>query len=335
MAIGWQKNIFANCDPAQLNQTAKKCLAGCLDAFGKDYQAANPKNVGDQNMLTGKIQKVDIEGGFYGIVGDDGQKYDPVNLKDEFKKDGLPVKFTVQEKTGMVSVRMWGKIVEVTSMEIAEKKTESPVTLQWFGHASFKICYGKQVVYIDPWKLKEAFNDAAIVLISHSHYDHYSPDDLKKISNSNTKLIASADVIAKEGKGTALKPGQTIDVNGIRITGVPAYNPAKQFHPRANNWLGFIIEIGGIRIYYAGDTDIIPEMRTLKNIDVALLPIGGNFTMDPVEAAQAVKIIKPKQAVPYHFGDIVGKPADGRKFAELADCDVLLINPGDIVALKE
>lgn len=132
-----------------------------------------------------------------------------------------------------------------------------------------------------------------------------------------------------------LKPGQTIDVNGIRITGVPAYNPAKQFHPRANNWLGFIIEIGGIRIYYAGDTDIIPEMRTLKNIDVALLPIGGNFTMDPVEAAQAVKIIKPKQAVPYHFGDIVGKPADGRKFAELADCDVLLINPGDIVALKE
>lgn len=286
-------------------------------------------------MLTGKIQKVDIEGGFFGIIGDDGQKYDPVNLKDVFKKDGLAVKFTVQEKPGTVSFRMWGKIVEVTSMEIAEKQPSTAVTLQWFGHASFKLCFDKQVIYIDPWKLKDTPRDATLVLVSHSHYDHYSPDDLKKISKSDTKLIASADVIAKEGKGTAIKPGQTIEADGIKITGIPAYNPAKQFHPRANNWLGFIIEIGNVRIYYAGDTDIIEEMKTLKNIDAALLPVGGRFTMTADEAAQAVKIIKPKEAVPYHFGDIVGTPADGRKFAQSADCDVLLINPGDIAVLKE
>src|SRR5512135_201988 len=98
-----------------------------------------------------------------------------MNLKEKFKKDRMSVKFTVKEKTGAVSFHMWGKIVEVTSMEIAEKKSVSPVTLQWFGHASFKICLANQAVYIDPWKLKEADNDATVALVSHSHSDHYSP----------------------------------------------------------------------------------------------------------------------------------------------------------------
>jgi len=339
-AIFWQKNSLASCDSSQIGQTAKKCLADCLDAFGKELKSEKSENARGQSMITGKIQRVNLEGGFFGIAGDDGQKYDPINLKDEFKKDGLAVKFTVKEKTGMVGIHMWGKIVEVVSMEAAEQKPAGPVTLQWLGHASFKISYGRQVIYIDPWKLKEAQKDATLVLVSHSHPDHYSPDDLKKIFKPDTKLIAPEDVIVKERKGTALKYAETFvisGVNGVKITGSSAYNPKKQFHPKSQNWLGFIIDIGGVRIYYAGDTDIIDEMKILKNIniDVALLPVGGNFTMNADEAAEAVKIIKPKQAIPYHFGDIVGKAADGRRFAQLADCDVLLINPGDIVSLKE
>lgn len=97
-AITWQKNRFANCEASQLGQTAKKCLADCLDAFGREFESANPKNMGGQNMLIGKIQKINLEGGFFGIIGDDGQKYDPVNLADEFRKDGLAVKFTVRER---------------------------------------------------------------------------------------------------------------------------------------------------------------------------------------------------------------------------------------------
>jgi L-ascorbate metabolism protein UlaG (beta-lactamase superfamily) len=286
-------------------------------------------------MLTGQIKFLNIEGGFYGILADDGQKFDPLNLPAQFKKDGLRVRFAVKVKEGMASFHMWGKIVEIVNIEIAGKEADMTVTLQWLGHSSFKICHSGQVIYIDPWKLKQASDDATIVLISHSHYDHYSPDDLKKIWSANTKLIGPADVVAKEGKGETLMPGQTIEVAGIKITGVPAYNPAKQFHPKSNNWLGFVIEIDSVRIYYAGDTDAIDEMKSLKNIDVALLPIGGKFTMNVDEGAAAVKFIKPKQTIPCHFGDIVGSSGDAKRFARIADCDVLLIKPGDIVSLKE
>jgi L-ascorbate metabolism protein UlaG (beta-lactamase superfamily) len=291
-------------------------------------------------MLTGQVKFQNIEGGFYGILADDGQKFDPGKLPPEFRKDGMRIRFTVKPKENTMSFRMWGKIVDIISIEHAEKEAtmaaaNTAITLQWFGHASFKICNEGRVIYIDPWKLKDAPNDAAIILVSHSHYDHYSPDDLKKVWSANTKLFAPADVTAKEGKGEILLPGQTIEAAGVKITGIPAYNPAKQFHPKSNNWLGFVIEIGSVRIYYAGDTDLIDEMKSLKNIDVALLPIGGKFTMNIDEAAQAVKIIKPKEAIPSHFGDIVGSPGDSRKFAGIADCDVLLIKPGDIVLLKE
>jgi L-ascorbate metabolism protein UlaG (beta-lactamase superfamily) len=345
-AIAWQKNRFASCQAGQVSDTVKKCLADCLDAFGREFSAANPKkdqsatqtadkNAGGQNMLTGQIKHITIEGGFYGIIGDDGQKYDPVNLANEFKKDGLRVRFAVKEKEGVAGFHMWGKIVEIVSIEVAGKEADTAVTLQWLGHASFRICHKDDVVYIDPWKLKEGANDATVVLVSHSHSDHYSPDDLQKIWTANTKLISSADVVAKEGKGEILKPGQTIEVAGIKITGVAAYNPAKQFHPRSNNWLGFVIEINSIRIYFAGDTDIVDEMKSLKNIDVALLPVGGKYTMDANEAAQAVKFIKPKQAIPCHFGEVVGGESDAMRFAEAADCDVLLVKPGEIVMLKE
>jgi len=223
---------------------------------------------------------------------------------------------------------------EETAVQKGKEKAMS-VKLQWFGHASFKISSGSDVIYIDPWKLKDTPHDATIVLVSHSHYDHYSAEDIAKVSGMTTKFIAAEDVIQKQGKGQTLKPGQSIDVNGIKITGIPAYNLAKQFHPKSNNWLGFVIEIAGKRIYYAGDTDLTDEMKALKNIDLALLPVGGKFTMNAAEAADATKQFKPRQAIPCHWGDVdvVGSQADADNFKKLAACKVTVLKPGESITI--
>lgn len=207
------------------------------------------------------------------------------------------------------------------------------MTLQWLGHASFRICDGETVIYIDPWKLKNSPHDATLILVSHSHYDHYSANDIAAVNGPDTKLIASADVIAAEKTGEVLAPGQTTEFGGVRVIGIPAYNPAKQFHPKANDWLGFIVEAGSKRIYYAGDSDITNEMKALTNIDIALLPVGGTYTMNAVEAAEAVKNFKPKQAIPYHWGDIVGDRSNAEQFAKTAPCEVKVLSPGKSVNL--
>lgn len=207
-------------------------------------------------------------------------------------------------------------------------------TLQWLGHASFKICYQDNIIYIDPWKLKDSPGDATVVLVSHSHYDHYSSDDIVKVSRSDAKLIASADVVKKEKNGEMIMPGSTVDFGGVRVSGVAAYNPGKQFHPKAKNWLGFIIEVGQKRIYYAGDTDLTEEMKSLKEIDVALLPVGGTYTLNAEEAAEATGYIKPKIAIPYHWGEIVGSSADADKFANTAECKVQVLSVGETINLE-
>jgi len=207
------------------------------------------------------------------------------------------------------------------------------ITLKWLGHASFKICHDDTVIYIDPWKLKDSPKDASLVLISHSHYDHYSQEDIAKVISAGTTLIASADVVEKKKSGNVISPGQTIQLDNVQIQGVAAYNPAKNFHPKRNNWLGFIIEVGSKRIYYAGDTDLTDEMKSLKEIDVALLPVGGTYTMDAAEAAEATGHIKPKQAIPYHWGDIVGGRSDAEAFSDAAECEVQILSPGETIGL--
>jgi len=171
------------------------------------------------------------------------------------------------------------------------------------------------------------------VLVSHSHYDHYSQEDVAKVSGADTKLIGSTDVIAKEKEGQAITPGQTIEPGSIRVSAVAAYNPNKQFHPKSNNWIGFVIEIGSKRIYYAGDTDQTDEMKSLKEIDVALLPVGGTYTMNAAQAAEAVGYFKPKMAIPYHWGDIVGGRADAEAFSKTADCETKILTPGEMISL--
>ena len=207
------------------------------------------------------------------------------------------------------------------------------ITVLWLGHASFKIVAPDAIIYIDPWKINDAPHDASVVLVSHSHYDHYSPDDVAKVAAADTELIASDDVVAKHGSGRAIKPGDTLEFAGGKVTAVSAYNPNKQFHPQANNWVGFIVEIDGKRIYYAGDTDLTPEMKALTNIDLALMPVAATYTMNAQEASDAVNEFKPAQALPYHWGDIVGDDSDAEKFKKFAPCQVNLLKPGQSMML--
>ncbi|MBA7638568.1 hypothetical protein ES703_46224 [subsurface metagenome] len=217
--------------------------------------------------------------------------------------------------------------------EETRKEASMGITIQWLGHASFKICHEDIVIYIDPWKLKESPGDATLVFVSHSHHDHYSPGDIAKVSGPDTKLIASADVVAKEKAGEAIMPGLMIELEGVRVRGVAAYNSDKQFHPKANNWVGFLIEIGSKQIYYAGDTDLTEQIKNLKDIiDVALLPVGGTYTMNAEEAAEATKYIKPALAIPYHWGDIIGGQEDAEKFAALAECEVKILKAGETIS---
>ncbi len=216
----------------------------------------------------------------------------------------------------------------------AVKEAAMGTTLQWLGHASFKICHEDKIIYIDPWKIKDSAQNATLVLISHSHYDHYSPEDIARVSGPNTKLVASADVVSKQGAGEPISPGLTVKLDGITVQGIAAYNPRKQFHPKANNWTGFIIQLDSKRIYYAGDTDLTEEMKVVGEIDVALLPVGGTYTMDAEDAAVATRQINPKMVIPYHWGDIVGGRSDAEKFSKIAGSDVQILTPGQTINLE-
>ena len=227
------------------------------------------------------------------------------------------------------------KTAETAAEEGTRKEAAMGTTIQWLGHASFRICHQANIIYIDPWKLKDAPHDATLVLVSHSHYDHYSPQDIANVSGPNTKLIAPPDVIAKQKGGEAITNGLIIELESARVTGVAAYNPSKQFHPKSSNWVGFVIELGSKRLYFAGDTDLTPEMKALKGIDVAMLPVGGTYTLNATEAAEAVTFIKPKLAIPYHWGDIVGGRGDAEKFAKAAQCVTKILTPGETLSLEQ
>ena len=206
------------------------------------------------------------------------------------------------------------------------------VYIQWLGHASVKIWTEDIVIYVDPAYLTESPKDANLVLVTHNHSDHYSPGDITRVSGPQTKIIAAASVVTSHGSGQAILPGQSIETDGVRITAVHAYNINKTQHPRSNNWIGFIIEIGLQRIYCAGDTDLTDEMKALEDIDVAFLPAGGTFTMNAAEAAEATGYFKPDLAIPYHWGRNIGTLSDAQQFAELAQCRVKVMDPGEIIS---
>lgn len=204
--------------------------------------------------------------------------------------------------------------------------------VSWLGHASFQLS-NSLTVYIDPWKIDGEPHDGDIVLISHPHDDHMSRDDIRAVMKEEGRIVACADVVEDLGYGDTLAVNQTIEINGVKIHGLPAYNVEKDFHPKENNWLGFVIEMDGRRIYYAGDTDAAPEVAKLEQIDVALMPVGGTFTFDASSAADAVNTFKPKLCVPYHWGDIVGNRKDAMKFAKKAEVPVEVLSPMDYLSI--
>ena len=198
-------------------------------------------------------------------------------------------------------------------------------------HSSIKYD-GEKVIYIDPFKIKEESKDADIIFITHSHYDHFSKEDINKIKKEDTIIVMTKD-LEKEALNLGFKniiivePNEEYEIEDIKVETIPAYNINKKFHPKENNWVGYIIYINGVSYYIAGDTDITEENKSVK-CDVAFVPIGGTFTMNYEESASLVNEIKPKIVVPIHYGEIVGTKQDAEKFKELIDknikCEILI-----------
>ena len=177
-------------------------------------------------------------------------------------------------------------------------------------------------IYIDPFQMQGEPHDAAYVLITHDHYDHFSPDDIVKVVSDKTILVVPermANQVQKLSgmftKIVTVKPGVYREIDGLELETVPAYNILKPFHRKDAEWVGYILRIDGKRIYIAGDTDATKEAKAVK-CDVALVPIGGTYTMDAKKAAELVNILRPNVAIPVHYGSIVGSSRDGEIFAE-------------------
>jgi len=208
--------------------------------------------------------------------------------------------------------------------------------IQWLGHASFLLKFNNRngkIIYIDPYNLPEQVEKdtekADLILITHSHYDHCSVKDIGKIVKEGSIIVGPADIQSKISKLDEKLDLKIIDVgsglelfNGqVKILGVPSYNINKQFHPKDERWLGYVIKVStGETIYHAGDTDLIPEIEKLQGkISVALLPVGGTYTMNAEQAAEAASIIKPELAIPMHFGEIVGNSEDAQEFKSISE----------------
>jgi len=199
--------------------------------------------------------------------------------------------------------------------------------IKWLGHSGFAINAHDTIIVIDPFQIKEVV-PADIILITHSHYDHCSIEDIDKTIKPDTVIVTEAESAKKlSGDVRVVKPGDKINVSGIDIETVEAYNTDKAFHPKINGWLGFIITIDGIRIYHAGDTDLIPEMDKFA-VDIALLPVSGTYVMTAEEAVKAAKRLKPEIAIPMHFDSIVGSKEDAINFKKSLEgiCEVVIIS---------
>lgn len=194
----------------------------------------------------------------------------------------------------------------------------------WYGQSAFKIgTESGAVLYIDPIKLPSGTGEADLILVSHEHYDHYDPQIIKSLRKSSSTVIVPRSM-ANAGL-LGMNYGETVQVGPFRVTGIPAYNIKKNFHPQVQHWLGYLIEVDGVRIFHAGDSDNIPEWKGLKP-DIAMLPVGGTYTMDVPEAIKAVAALDAALVIPMHYGSIVGVREDGANF-------VAQLKPGQGMAL--
>ena len=197
--------------------------------------------------------------------------------------------------------------------------------IEVFTQSSIRIRCDAGTVYADPFRMKISPHDADIVLITHDHYDHFSPEDLAKVINPATILVVPEKVADKAAAFSAqvkaietVLPGQQYQIAGLSLETVPSYNRIKPFHPKKNGWVGYLLDLDGQRVFIAGDTDKTKENSTVQ-CDIALVPVGGKFTMDAKEAADLINTIRPAAAIPTHYGTIVGKKSDGERFASMVD----------------
>ncbi len=188
--------------------------------------------------------------------------------------------------------------------------------INWLGHDAIRIdAKNGAKIYFDPYQIGSN-PEADIILITHDHFDHCSVEDVAKIQGNKTVIVTEKDSAKKlSGDVRVVSPGDTLTIDGINIEAVMSYNINKDFHPKNNNWLGFIVEIDGVKIYHAGDTDFIPEMKDIKT-DIALLPVSGTYVMTAEEAVEAALAINPKLAIPMHYGSIVGDDTDAETFKQ-------------------
>ena len=200
--------------------------------------------------------------------------------------------------------------------------------IECLGHSTIKFNKMGKIIYVDPYNINEEIHDADIIFVTHSHYDHYSEEDITKIKRDDTKIVVTSDLANNvidfgfmSNDVTIVLPNNKYKVDDIKFSTVNSYNINKQFHPKENNWVGYIIELDGIKYYIAGDTDINEDNQKVK-CDVAFVPVGGTYTTTAQEAAGLVNIIKPKVAVPIHYGTIVGSEEDANIFRDNVEEDI-------------
>ena len=202
----------------------------------------------------------------------------------------------------------------------------------WLGHAGFRIEAGGATIYVDPYRVGDG-PPADLILVTHGHYDHFSPQDVERLSGEDTCVVAPPAVAERiEGRVLSVRPGESVDpLRGIEVTAVAAYNTSKRdpdgnvFHPREAGWVGYDLNVRGERLYHAGDTDVIPEMDAVAGVDVALLPVSGTYVMTAAEAVEAARRIQPAVAVPMHWGEHIGTIEDARHFQEHAPVEVRIL----------
>lgn len=196
-------------------------------------------------------------------------------------------------------------------------------------NAHSSICIdGEPKIYIDPYMMREEPKDADIVFITHDHFDHLSKEDLEKVCKEDTVVVvpescadSAVDAGVPKTHLRTMNAGDVLELGGVSAEGVPAYNIKKEFHPKKNGWLGYVLTIDDTRIYIAGDTDDTAAVENVK-CDIAMVPIGGTYTMNAVEAASVVNKMKPKTVIPTHYGSVVGEIGDENKFMEKIDPDI-------------
>ena len=194
--------------------------------------------------------------------------------------------------------------------------------IHWQGHDSFRID-GDKIIYIDPWKLTGG-PKADIILVTHDHYDHCSPSDIAALQKESTEIVCTKLCLEKlSGNLHSASPGSKFKFGNVEIEAVPSYNVNKKFHPKSAGYIGYIITVNGMKIYHAGDTDFIPEMKNFR-CEIALLPVSGTYVMTAKEAVEAAESIKPRVAIPMHWGDIVGGRKDAEYFRDHVSCECVI-----------